>query len=28
MHDRLMMSPVPKDPHGLVIMLHGGAEFG
>lgn len=26
MHDRLTMSPLPQDLHGLVVMLHGGAE--
>ena len=26
MHDRLTMSPLPSDLHGLVVMLHGGAE--
>ncbi len=28
MHDRLTMSPVPENPHGLVVMLHGGADRG
>lgn len=28
MHDRLTMSPLPTEPHGLVVMLHGGAESG
>ncbi|MCX6397577.1 MAG: alpha/beta hydrolase [Propionibacteriales bacterium] len=28
MHDRLTMSPVPDELRGLVVMLHGGAEFG
>lgn len=28
MHDRLTMSPVPDDLRGLVLMLHGGAEYG
>lgn len=28
MHDRLTMSPLPSHPHGLVVMLHGGAEHG
>lgn len=28
MHDRLTMSAYPEDPHGLVVMLHGGAERG
>lgn len=28
MHDRLTMSPYPENPHGLVVMLHGGAERG
>ena len=28
MPDRLTMSPLPEDPHGLVVMLHGGAERG
>lgn len=28
MHDRLTMSPLPDQPHGLVVMLHGGAERG
>jgi pimeloyl-ACP methyl ester carboxylesterase len=28
MHDRLTMSPLPRDLHGLVVMLHGGAERG
>lgn len=27
MHDRLTMSPIPDDLRGLVLMLHGGAEF-
>jgi predicted esterase len=28
MHDRLTMSQIPDDAHGLVVMLHGGAEHG
>lgn len=28
MHDRLTMSPIPDDLRGLVLMLHGGAEYG
>lgn len=28
MHDRLTMSPFPDQPHGLVVMLHGGADRG
>ena len=28
MHDRLTMSPMPDQPRGLVVMLHGGAERG
>lgn len=28
MHDRLTMSPMPAEPRGLVLMLHGGAERG
>lgn len=28
MHDRLTMSPLPEDPQGLIVMLHGGAEHG
>lgn len=28
MHDRLTMSTIPHDLRGLVVMLHGGAEFG
>lgn len=28
MHDRLTMSPFPDQTHGLVVMLHGGAEHG
>lgn len=28
MHDRLTMSTLPPDPHGLVMMLHGGAAHG
>jgi alpha-beta hydrolase superfamily lysophospholipase len=26
--DRLTTSPLPEQPHGLVVMLHGGAERG
>ncbi|MFL6025024.1 MAG: alpha/beta fold hydrolase [Marmoricola sp.] len=26
MHDRLTLSPLPADQHGLVVMLHGGAQ--
>jgi pimeloyl-ACP methyl ester carboxylesterase len=26
--DRLTMSPLPEDPHGLVVLLHGGAAHG
>jgi dienelactone hydrolase len=26
--DRLHLSPVPANPRGLVLMLHGGAEHG
>ena len=28
MHDRLTMTPLPDDLHGLVVLLHGGAERG
>lgn len=28
MHHHLTMSPFPEDPHGLVLMLHGGAPSG
>ena len=28
MDDRLTLSPLPADQHGLVVMLHGGAERG
>lgn len=28
MLDRLTMSPIPEDLRGLVLMMHGGAEFG
>ncbi len=28
MHDSLTMSPMPANPHGLVVMLHGGAQSG
>ena len=28
MPDRLTLSPLPEDPRGLVVMLHGGAERG
>ncbi|MET3960624.1 alpha-beta hydrolase superfamily lysophospholipase [Marmoricola sp. OAE513] len=27
MHDRLTLSDVPKDARGIVLMLHGGAEY-
>lgn len=28
MHDRLTMSPIPENPGGIVLMLHGGAQSG
>jgi len=28
MSDRLILSPLPAEQHGLVVLLHGGAERG